>query len=336
MNQQSIKTKIVFSSSTDPWHNLALEEYLLHKVEKNQVILYLWQNQNTVVIGRNQNPWKECRCTLLEEDGGKLARRLSGGGAVFHDLGNLNFTFIMDRCLYDLHKQLQVILEGVRKLGIQAEFSGRNDLTVDGKKFSGNAFYFEQDKAYHHGTVLVHVDSEKVAKYLQVSKEKMASKGVSSVQSRITNLRNYIPTLSIQEMKDNLCASFQEIYGECSEPPLTIEDSNLDLQELYGKYSSWEWRYGKTPEFDLVLETRFPWGGIEIGFKLRQGVIVDSIIYSDAMNAKLIQEMQEALINQPLKREECLSAFDSLNPAPEDEDIIRDMKDWLTEKLRDI
>lgn len=335
MSYPSIKTQIVFSESFDPWHNLALEEFLLHKVEKNQIILYLWQNQNTVVIGRNQNPWKECRCTTLEEDGGKLARRLSGGGAVFHDLGNLNFTFIMDRELYDLHKQLQVILGGVNSLGIQAEFTGRNDLTVDGKKFSGNAFYFEKDKAYHHGTVLVHVDGEKVGKYLQVSKEKMAAKGVESVQSRITNLRTYLPNLSIEEMKGTLAKSFQNLYGECPDPIL-ISDTDYDLVELYTKYASWDWRYGKTPQFDLVLDTRFSWGGIELGLRFNKGCITESTIYSDAMNANLIQEISGCFLNKPLKGEELAIALDAVNIQPEDQPVIEDMKIWLKDKIKDI
>src|SRR6056297_3762446 len=148
-------TKIYHSTSFDPWHNLAFEEYLLNQVEENEVILYLWQNDNTGVIGRNQNAWKECRSELLAEEGGKLARRLSGGGAVYHDLGNLNFTFIMDKDNYNLKKQLKVILEAVRDQGIEAEFSGRNDLVVKSKKFSGNAFYFGSETAYHHGTILV-------------------------------------------------------------------------------------------------------------------------------------------------------------------------------------
>lgn len=334
MSNQNMNTKIVLSDSYDPWHNLALEEFLFRSVEKNQVILYLWQNQNTVVIGRNQNAWKECRCTKLESDGGKLARRLSGGGAVFHDLGNLNFTFIMDRSLYDLHKQLKVILEGAKKLGIHAEFTGRNDLTVDGKKFSGNAFYFEEDKAYHHGTVLIDVDVEKVSTYLQVSKEKMAAKGVDSVQSRITNLRTFLPELTIDAMKETLKQSFQELYRESPEPIL-LKEADHDLNELYAKYSSWDWLYGKTPQFDVVFETRFPWGGIDLGLTLRNGRITESKIYSDAMNANLIEQISASLVDLPLKSGS-LQVLDSLKVADEDKKVIEDMKTWLRVKVEEL
>lgn len=332
---QPVKTKIVLSDSFDPWHNLALEEFLFRNVEKNQVILYLWQNQNTVVIGRNQNAWKECRCAKLEGDGGKLARRLSGGGAVFHDLGNLNFTFIMDRSLYDLHKQLQVILEGTKKLGIHAEFTGRNDLTVDGKKFSGNAFYFDGDKAYHHGTIMIDVDVQKVSAYLQVSKEKMISKGVDSVQSRVTNLHNYRPELTIDEMKETLKQSFQELYGESPEPIL-IKENDHDLKILYDKYSSWDWLYGKTPQFDVVFETRFPWGGIDLGLTLSKGRITASKIYSDAMNANLIEQIAASLVNLPLTSENIIQGLDAFAVADEDKQVIEDMKTWLQIKIEEL
>jgi len=173
------KLRIFYSEEYNPWYNLALEEYLIDRVEEDEIILYLWQNEHTVVIGRNQNAWKECRCSKLEErDGGYLARRLSGGGAVYHDLGNLNFTFLMERDDYDLHKQLSVILDAVKKLGIEAEFSGRNDLTAQGKKFSGNAFYFGTDKAYHHGTILYDTEIEPLLEYLSVSSEKIKTKGI--------------------------------------------------------------------------------------------------------------------------------------------------------------
>ena len=154
------------SGGTDPYENLALEEALLSRVGEGELILYLWQNARTVVIGRNQNPWKECRTALLAKEGGHLARRLSGGGAVFHDLGNLNFTFLMSAEDYDLPRQLTVIERACQSLGIPAQRSGRNDLLAEGRKFSGNAFYKHNGKAYHHGTLMVDVDLEKVQRYL--------------------------------------------------------------------------------------------------------------------------------------------------------------------------
>lgn len=338
MKHQDIKTKLIISTSFDPWYNLALEEHLFRHVEKNQVILFLWQNQNTVVIGRNQNVWKECRCAQLEQDGGKLARRLSGGGAVFHDLGNLNFTFIVDRSYYDLEKQLKVVLEGVRKLNIEAEFSGRNDLIVKGRKFSGNAFYFELEKAYHHGTILINVDIYKLSTYLQVSKEKIASKGVDSVQSRVGNLSMFQSDITISGMKEALIESFQEQYGEVSEPMILVSDSDFsyDLQELYQKYSSWEWLYGKTPNFDIVLETRFSWGGFELGLTLHDGLVVDAKTYSDAMDSHLINKIASVLIRCPFQIDNLVNRIKQLESVPENKVIIDDLVKWLISKASDL
>ncbi|EQB89505.1 hypothetical protein M918_03045 [Clostridium sp. BL8] len=176
------KTRVVVSKSFDPYFNLALEELLLNKVEREEVILYLWQNEKTVVIGRNQNPWKECNLELLSRVNGKVARRLSGGGAVYHDLGNLNFTFLMREENEDLSKQLGVIIRALKELGIEAVFSGRNDILVDNKKISGNAFYREENKYYHHGTLLFDVDMEILPKILTPSIEKLQSKGIDSVK----------------------------------------------------------------------------------------------------------------------------------------------------------
>ena len=291
-------TRIIRTCSKDPWWNLAVEEYLLERVRPDQCILYLCQNESTVVIGRNQNPWRECRTDLLEGNGGKLARRLSGGGAVYHDSGNLNYTFVTGREVYDAERQLGAVLSAVRSLGIEAVKSGRNDLTADGRKFSGNAFCIRKQGAYQHGTILVSTDLDSMSKYLQVSEEKMKSKGVKSVRSRVVNLSELKPGLSVDTVADALIETFRREYGSTAEIEETVRkdrESRDALEELYCKYSSWAWRYGEAPDFDVTYETRFPWGGIEIGFTLQNGIISEAVVYSDAMDAAYIASLTEIL-----------------------------------------
>ena len=281
--------------SNDPHYNLAVEQHLLETVKEGQCILYLWQNQNTVVIGRNQNPWKECRTTLLSEEGGHLARRLSGGGAVFHDLGNLNFTFLVPQEDYNLERQLTVIQEAVRSLGIPAEKSGRNDILSEGRKFSGNAFFKHNGKAYHHGTLLVDVDMAKLSRYLNPSKAKLQSKGVDSVRSRVVNLKELNPELTIESLKAALVRSFGSVYGGAVE---RLTDENLDMaeiQRLAERNRSWEWNFGAKMPFTCEFEDRFPWGGVQIQLNVDSGVIRQAKIYSDAMDWSFVSALEEAL-----------------------------------------
>lgn len=327
-----LSTRIVRSVGFDPWYNLALEEHLLRKVQPQEIMLYLWQNQGTVVIGRNQNAWKQCRCQELEDDGKKLARRLSGGGAVFHDLGNLNFTFIMTRNNYNLERQLYVILQAVRQQGIQAEFSGRNDLTVAGRKFSGNAFYFEESSAYHHGTILVNVDFEDMTKYLQVSQAKMRSKAIESVKARVVNLSSLTPGITITGMADSLATAFVEVYGGEKNVEVVTPDT-LDLNELYQRYASWQWRYGETPKFDVEFSTRFQWGEIEIGLSLRKAEVIQAKIYSDAMNPQLIEAMAAALVNCPLQPRALDQALNSLVVSGPDQVVVEEFRQWLRTQI---
>ncbi|MEG1942884.1 MAG: lipoate--protein ligase [Angelakisella sp.] len=218
----------VTTDNTVPYENIALEELLLDTVLPQECILYLWQNRRTVVIGRNQNCRGECRMAQLEADGGYLARRLSGGGAVFHDMGNLNFTFLVQSEDYDLDRQLEVILRAVRSLGIAAEKSGRNDITADGRKFSGNAFYTKGNRKYHHGTIMIDADLDNLSRYLTVSPDKLAAKGVKSVRSRVINLRELNPAVTVESVKTALIAAFGELYGLC---PLPLDSSRIDREE---------------------------------------------------------------------------------------------------------
>lgn len=279
----------------NPYENLATEKYLLDRVRPGQCILYLWQNQNTVVIGKNQNPWVECRTTLLQEEGGLLARRLSGGGAVFHDVGNLNFTFLVSQEDYDLDKQLAVIQRACAFAGICAEKSGRNDLLAEGQKFSGNAFYQASGKAYHHGTLLIDVDMGKLSRYLSPPKAKLEAKGISSVRSRVVNLRELSPELTCDTMRTFMKTAFAEVYG--LEPEKLTIPNRDSIQALAEEYSSWEYVYGTPLPFTFQCEQKFSWGYVLIQLEVKNGVVLGAKVFSDAMDWNLPAQAEQALTN---------------------------------------
>ena len=285
----------ILTTQTSPYRNLALEEYLLWNVKKGECILYLWQNRHTVVIGVNQNPWKECHVKELERDGGFLARRMSGGGAVFHDLGNLNFTFLAHEDVYDVSKQLDVIVCAVNKFGLKAEKSGRNDILVDEKKFSGNAFYHSNGRCFHHGTLLVDVNMSDLSRYLNVSQAKLQSKGVNSVRSRVINLKELSPGMTVESLRQALIEAFGEVYGG---KPSLLSDDNLnhpEIKRIEEKYASWDWRLGRKLPFTAEYGNRFAWGDLTLQFCVEGGVIQDAVAYSDGMETNFISAIGNAL-----------------------------------------
>ena len=279
----------------DPYENLAAEQYLLEHLLPGQCILYLWQNQNTVVIGRNQNAWTECRTSLLEQEHGKLARRLSGGGAVFHDLGNLNFTFFMNETDFDTDKQLSVIQKACAMAGIVTEKSGRNDVLAQGRKFSGNAFYHSQGRAYHHGTLLIQSDMDKLQRYLSPPKAKLESKGIRSVRSRVVNLSELAQGLTVDTMKAYMRQAFGEVYQANLQPLSLSDNARFEISQICQRISTWDYLYGNPLPFTCQLQQHFSWGNLEINIQAKNGIIQAVKVYSDAMDWLLPQQIERIL-----------------------------------------
>lgn len=302
----------IYSAPTgDGWLNLARDGYFLENNKKGDVILYFYVNKNAVIIGRNQNAWKECSIANMDADGVQLVRRHSGGGAVFHDNGNLNFSFITDEKHYDLNRQMRVILNAVSKLGLKAELSGRNDITVDGKKFSGNAFSLAKGNRSHHGTILVNADLTKLSNYLCVSKEKMRSKGIDSVRARVCNLCELSSGLTVEAMRRLVIESFIEEYGAASE--YVFDGMALaEVEERRERLASWEWRFGKTPQFDFETDKRFSFGDTQIYFNSRNGVIRETKVYSDCLDTELTTEIENALTGVHFRKEEIKAALSKM------------------------
>ena len=281
---------------TDPALNLAQEEALLLQPPAGPM-LFLWQNAHTVVIGRGQNAWKECRTELLKEEGGKLVRRSTGGGAVYHDLGNLNFSFVMPKAFYDVPSQLKVIQRAVQRFGIDTEASGRNDIVIrgGGEKFSGNAFRYTQDKALHHGTILMDVDMQKLGRYLVPSQEKLKSKGVESVRARVANLKALAPDMTLEKLKEALFQAFEAEYGPVRMSSLQQALDPGQLQELTDKYNNWDWTYGRSPVGEISLSRRFTWGQVDLQLVLKRGRVDEAFCYSDANDPELAPRLAAAL-----------------------------------------
>lgn len=306
--------RVLVNSKTDPYHNLAVEEYLTKSVSDDELILYLWQNEHTIVVGRNQNVWKECNVESFLADKGKIVRRLSGGGAVYHDLGNLNFTFCAKVENYNLDKQLAVIIRALKMLGIMAQKTGRNDITIDGKKFSGNAFYQTGESCYHHGTLLVDVDFDKMTKFLNVDKSKLQSKGVDSVRARVINLKEYRQNISIDELKNYLIKAVEQEYRCLVEviSDAVIEDERINA--AIDKFSQWNWIYGRKINFTHQIKERFSWGNIELELFVEAGSIKDLEIFSDGLNIEFIDILKTALLNCVYRKvdvKECIERIDN-------------------------
>ncbi|MCL1910159.1 MAG: lipoate--protein ligase [Kiritimatiellaeota bacterium] len=284
------------SRGHDAHRNQAVEAALFDTVGEDEFVLYLWANDNAVFIGRHQNAYLECDIPRLEADGGKLARRFTGGGAVYHDIGNVNYSFIAPLKFYDEQRQFGFVIDALQGLGINALKTGRNDMTVEGRKFSGNAFFRNATSGLHHGTILIKSDYAKIGKYLTASKVKLQSKNIASVPQRIINLSEINPRITKADVFDSLVKTVQKELGVT---PVEITEDDLDqgvLRERLAFCTDKSRIYGTDTYYDARLEHRFDWGTADIRLKLERNKIVKAVIYSDALDTALATLKEAALV----------------------------------------
>ena len=312
------RIRYICPEGTVPQENLAIEEYLMRHVADGECVLSLWRSRQTVVVGRNQNIRRECRVDQLLADGGQIARRLSGGGAVYHDLGNLNFSFMVSDPDYDVDRQLSVIAEALKEFGLNAEKTGRNDVTVDGRKCSGNAFLQEGRGHCHHGTLLISVSSADMAKYLTPDPGKLKSKGVASVKSRVVNLQDLAPELTVDTVKPALIRAFGKVYGlEPEELPMSALDWDV-VRARTAELKSAEWLYGHDPACSMRSQRQyFPWGSGELVIDARKGKVAQATLYTDALDENLSAKVSATLEGVSCDRQSLLTALSQgdWNPA---------------------
>ncbi|WP_319371492.1 lipoate--protein ligase [uncultured Ilyobacter sp.] len=288
----------IINESKDPCFNLALEEYALKEI-KGDVVIF-WQNENTVVVGRNQNTHEEINHEYVTVNNVRVVRRLSGGGAVYHDNGNLNFTFITNATrdsVNNYKKFTEPVVNALRMLGVEAEFSGRNDIVVEGKKISGNAQYYAGNRLLHHGTLLFDADLSLLGKVLNVRADKIESKGIKSVRSRVANIYPYLKkNINIEEFKKVLVTN---ILMEGSQNYILSDEENLKVENLAReKYRNWEWNFGKSPEFKISKRKRYTGGELDIKLNVSEGIIEQIKIYGDFLEYRGIEEIEKILIGK--------------------------------------
>lgn len=329
------KLYIYHSKYYNPYQNLATETFLLENLEPDEFIMYLWQNERTVVIGKNQNPYKECALETMEKEGVLLARRPSGGGAVFHDLGNLNFTFLASEKNFNIPNQLEIIINALKTLGVGVQKSGRNDIVLNGRKFSGNAFYKSGQNCLHHGTIMLNVNIEQVARYLQVSATKLAAKGVDSVPARVINLREVLPQITADHLKLALAQALEKQFGLQSQWYNTARLSRPRIDALEKMYSESGWVHGKNFAAMFEFQKRFEWGEIIVCLNSDHGIITSSQIFSDSLHPQIIEKVENILSGLPFSKIQISDALRQLqNEAGEgtEKEIIKDIALFFDEQ----
>ncbi|CEH35108.1 lipoate--protein ligase [Romboutsia lituseburensis] len=302
---------LIYNDKTNPYFNLAMEEYFLKNFCDD--IFILWRNEPSIIVGKNQNTLSEINIEYVKENNIPVVRRQSGGGAVFHDLGNINFTFIANdkKGFSDFKRFTQPIINLLRTLDIDATFSGRNDLLIDGKKFSGNAQYNYKNRVMHHGTLLFSSQISDLSNALKVKPIKFEGKGIKSVKSRVTNIREHLKKdISILEFKDLIINYLLNTNSNNKTYDLTNDDIDNIWLLANNKYNSWEWNFGNSPKYSLTNQLKYPGGNVEFNLNVEKGIIKNIKFFGDFFGESDVSYIENLLVG--IKHDED-SIKDALN-----------------------
>lgn len=302
------------TNSHDPCFNLAFEEYAFSHFDSSQDYFMLWQNDNAIIVGKYQNTYREVNIPYVEQNGIKVVRRLSGGGAVYHDLGNLNFTFIVNAKnheSFDFKFLIRPLIDVLKNLGITAEFNGRNDITIKGRKVSGNSQFISDGRLLHHGTLMLTSNLKAVENALNVSPQKMESKGIKSVRSRVTTINQHLANpVTMEEFKTAIKEKiFEQTVMERWSP--SENDLAAILKLRNEKYATWEWNFGESSKFTVEKHGSFSGGRITVQMSVKNGIVQQIRFYGDFFGNGNITELEAALQDAPLN-EGLLSRLNSL------------------------
>ncbi|MFF2455879.1 lipoate--protein ligase [Peribacillus simplex] len=292
---------------TDPRINLAIEEYALKHLNIDETYLLFYINRPSIIIGRNQNTIEEINADYVDGNGITVVRRLSGGGAVYHDMGNLNFSFITrddGDSFHNFKKFTQPVVETLEKLGIHAELSGRNDILAEGKKISGNAMFSTKGRMFSHGTLLFQSEMDHIVSALKVKKDKIESKGIKSIRSRVGNIADFLKEpMSVEEFRSFLLQNIFKDSGKVTEYVLTEKDWEKIHKISEERYQNWEWNYGKSPKFNLQNSHRFPVGSVDIRLEVNRGIIENCKIYGDFFGVGEVADIEQKLTGTRYEKE---------------------------------